>query len=251
MKRMFGRFRGNVQCDFLENAKDGGGAPEPPGRLFLDGDDDAAEEDALAGEEDEEGREGGQNEGGLDDAGAGALLELVEPDHQGPHFRGLADEEGVHEVGVGQGEGLEGDDGEDGGGEAHRYVPEEGPFAGAVELGGFVEVAGEGVEEAFQKEDGIAAGGAGEEEGGEGVQEAELAEEEEDGYLGDHVGEGHGEHEEEENLGAAAEVAAGEGVGRQWVDEEGDEDGEDAVDDGVEDAAAVEEEVVEDGAVVA
>ena len=66
----------------------GADAPEPPGRSFLDGDDDAAEEDALAGEEDEEGREGRQDEGGLDDAGAGALLELVEPDHQGPHFRG-------------------------------------------------------------------------------------------------------------------------------------------------------------------
>ena len=77
------------------------------GILFLHRHDDAAQQDALAGEEDGQGGQRGEQERGLHDAGAGALLELVEPDHQGPHLRILADEQGVHEVRVGDGKGLE------------------------------------------------------------------------------------------------------------------------------------------------
>ncbi len=227
----------------LKNGRGGG--------LLFHRDDDAAEEDALAGEEDGEGGEGGEEEGGLDDAGAGALLELVEPDHQRPHFGVLADEQGVHEIGVGDGEGLEGNDGKDGRGESHGDVPKEGPFSGAVELGGFVEVAREGVEEAFEQKDGVAAGHAGEEEGGERIEKAEFAQQNENGDLRDHVREGHGEHQEEKNLRRSGEAGAAEGVGGEGIDEEGEKHGEGAINDGVEDASPVEENVVEHGSIVA
>ncbi len=56
-------------------------------------------------EEDQKGWQGGDNEGGIQDGRATALLQLIEPDHHRPHFFILADQQGEHEVGVGRGEG--------------------------------------------------------------------------------------------------------------------------------------------------
>ena len=162
----------------------------------------------------------------------------------------LADEEGPLPGGVGVDEGVECVDGEDGGGHGEGDLAEDGPFGGAIDGGGFVEFAWESVEEAFEDEDGHAACDGREDECGEGVEEAEVADEEKAWDGGDGGGEGHGGEEEEYDFFSGAEAEAGEGVGGERVDGEGGEDGEEDEDDGVEEGAAAEEEVFGDEAVV-
>ncbi len=162
----------------------------------------------------------------------------------------LADEEGPLPGGVGVDEGVERVDGEDGGGHGEGDFAEDGPFGGAIDGGGFVEFAREGVEEAFEDEDGHAACDGGEDESGEGVEEAEVADEEEAWDGGDGGWEGHGGEEEEDDFFCGAEAEAREGVGGEWVDGEGGEDGEEDEDDGIEEGAAAEEEVFGDEAVI-
>ena len=130
-------------------------------------------------------------------------------------------------------------------------MPEKGPLARAVELGGFVEVAREGIEEALEEEDRVAAGHAGQEEGGEGVEQAQFAQEDKDGNLRDHVREGHGQHQEQQDLRPGGRLEAAECVGREGIDDQRQQHGEGAVDHRVRDAAAVEEDVVQHGPEVA
>ena len=228
-----------------------GGRAPASARLFHGRQDDAAQDDALAEQEDGRGGEGDQDEareGHPRHAGEG-LAHLVEPDRERPVALALADEEGPFPGVVGGDEGVERVHREDGRGHGQGDVAEDLPLGGAVDGGGLVELAGEGVEEAFEDEDGEAVGDGGEDERGEGVEQPKLADEQEARDGRDRGGEGHrGQEEEEDGLGVR-QAEAREGVGGQGVDGEGGQDGEQDKDEGVPPGAAAEEEDVADGAV--
>ena len=75
-------------------------------RSFFRRDDDAAHDDVLTEDENQECRDRGDNERRERHAHIRALLELVNMYHHRPHFRVLAYDEGQHKVAVGQGKGL-------------------------------------------------------------------------------------------------------------------------------------------------
>ena len=121
-----------------------------PGSLF-GGDDDAAKDDLLAKDENQQRGDGGNNQRGEAHGRRGALLKLIEIDHHCPHGLLLAEQERQHEVCVCGSECTQGDDGEDGLGEAHRDVPEDGPFACTIKFGGLEKFARKRVEKSLDR----------------------------------------------------------------------------------------------------
>ena len=98
---------------------------------------------------------------------------------------------------------------------------------GAVNFGGFEEVLGDVGDEVAEYEngEGLSAGGADEDEGGEGVEEVHVAQEDEEGdEVGDH---GH-HHEEQEGVpeeGGEGDFEAGEEVGAGESEDDDEEGG--------------------------
>ena len=135
------------------------------------------------------------------------------------------------------GKAKESDDGEDGFGQGQGDAVEHLDFGGAVDEAGFEELLGERVEEAFEQEDGVAVGEAGQYQGPVGIEQAEVFEEQEVGDLGDGHGEGHGSQEEEQDAICIGELEAGQGVGTKRVYGEGGEDHGGAQDDGIDEGA--------------
>lgn len=188
---------------------------------------------------------GGHEEG---EVGAAVfIVEELEADADGVAACVLEVDEGAHEIFPGAGEGEEADGDEGGLGKGHEDSPPDAEGGAAVDHGGFVEGAREGHVELAEEEDveGAPTEEGREDEGEEGVDEAEVFPDEEDGDHGDLAGEEHGGDEDGEEDFFAGEIEAGEAVGDEGGGEDGADDAELGDDDGVEDVEG--EGVIADG----
>ena len=146
---------------------------------------------------------------------------------------------------------MQRDDRKDRGRKAHRDSPEHRPLARAVDRRVFVQFARQRIEEPLQQEDGVAVGQARKDQRRKRVQQVQLPEHEEDGYLRDHGRKRHRQHEEQEDLVGGRHPVAAQGVRGQRIDEQGEKHGKGAVNRRVQNAAAVEQEILQHGLVVA
>ena len=105
-------------------------------------------------------------------------------------------------------------------------MPKETEFSGAVQHSAFVDFFGQAIEEAFEQKNEVAIRGGWQYQSPEGIEQIELLEHEEVGDGHHHRGEGHGEHEEHDDLVAEAWFEAGKRIGGQRVDRDGKQDGE-------------------------
>ena len=171
--------------------------------------------------------------------------------HQGPHGLILADDEGEEEVAIGGIEGAQGDHGKDGFGELERELPKKAEFSGAVQHSAFVDFLGQAIEEALEQKDEVAVCSGGQYQSPEGIEQIEFLEHEEVGDGHHHCREGHGEHEEHDDLVAEAWFEAGKRIGGQGIDRDGKQDGEQHIDGGIAQGVGIAEHLFQSHFVVA
>ena len=130
-------------------------------------------------------------------------------------------------------------------------MPEDHPLGGSVDGGGFEQLLGQAVEEALEKEDVVSVGHGGQNERREGVQKSQILDEQELGDPQHHGGEGHGQHQKEQDLVGRRHFVPGEGVGAEGIDHQGRHHRQTAVDHGVARRISAGEDGIDDHEVVA
>ena len=117
--------------------------------LFFRWHHDASHDDSLAEHEDQEGRNGRDDQRGVNDPLMGLALQLEYPDHDRPHLLIGDNYQGHHELAVSADKSAQGDHRQDRFGQIHSERPEFRPFTGPVQISGFIQLTRQAIEKAL------------------------------------------------------------------------------------------------------